>query len=117
MSLLTPFSTPDLSLSEVASHVHTAMTAGTLTAGQAIAMLVRFAPWYNPNSIAAANDLRDVGPLPRRRRLHRARSRCWYFDVDRKRLGASTAARHLVAVAAVDPARRGAGGRLSPSRP
>lgn len=56
MSLLTPFSTPDLSLSELATHVHTAMTAETLTAGQAITMMVRFAPWYN-NSIDAANDL------------------------------------------------------------
>ena len=55
MSLVTPFSTPDLSLSELATHVHTAVADGTLTGEQAIAMVVRFAPSYNSNAIAAAN--------------------------------------------------------------
>ena len=98
MSLVTPFSTPDLSLSEVASHVHTAMAAGTLTVGQAIAMIVRFAPWYN-NSIAAANDLAtellsfvDDGFISQEAVLDTLTGG-----------SASTAARYLVAVAAVDP--------------
>ena len=48
MSLVTPVSTPNLSLSELATHVHTAVAAGTLTGEQAIAMVVRFAPSYKP---------------------------------------------------------------------
>ena len=55
MSLATPFSTPDLSLSELATHVHTAVAEGTLTGEQAIAMVVRFAPSYTSDAIATAN--------------------------------------------------------------
>ncbi|GEP53785.1 DUF4114 domain-containing protein [Reyranella soli] len=98
MSLVTPFVTPDLSLSELATHVHTAVTAGTLTAEQAIAMMVRFAPSYN-NAIAAANDvatevlsLVDDGFISQEAVLDALTGG-----------SASTAARFLVAVASVDP--------------
>ena len=56
MSLVTPVSTPNLSLSELATHVHTAVAEGTLTGEQALTMVVRFAPSYS-NAIAAANDV------------------------------------------------------------
>ena len=55
MSLVTPVSTPNLSLSELATHVHAAVVEGTLTGEQAIAMVVRFASSYNADAIAAAN--------------------------------------------------------------
>lgn len=98
MSLVTPFSTPDLSLSELASHVHSAVAAGSVTAEQAIAMMVRFAPSYS-DAIAAANDvatealsLADDGFTSQEAAL------------DALTVGSAfTAARFLVAVAAVDP--------------
>ena len=99
MSLVTPVSTPDLSLSELATHVHTAMAAGTLTGGQAIAMVVRFAPSYNQRH-RRRQRARGGGPRPRRRWLHRARGGAGCVDAG----STSAAARYLVAVAAVDPA-------------
>ncbi|MBY0323689.1 MAG: DUF4114 domain-containing protein [Reyranella sp.] len=97
MSLVTPFSTPDLSLSELATHVHSAVAAGTLTAVQAIAMVVGFAPSYS-DAIAAANavaaevlSLVDDGFISQG------------VALDALTVGSAfTAARFLVAVAATD---------------
>ncbi|MBI2739543.1 MAG: hypothetical protein HYX38_23730 [Rhodospirillales bacterium] len=103
MSLVTPFSTPDLSLSELASHVHSALTAGTITVEQAITMVVRFAPSYSSDAIAAANAvaaevlaLIDEGIVPQSQALEILTSAGLGS-------GAFAAARYLVAVAATDP--------------
>ena len=97
MSLVTPVSTPDLSLSELATHVHTAVAAGTLTGEQAIAMVVRFAPSYNADAIAAANGVAaEVIALVDDGFISQADA----LDILR---GTSEAARYLVAVAVADP--------------
>ena len=99
MSLVTPFGTPDLSLPELASHVHSAVAAGSVAAEQAIAMMVRFAPSYNSNDIAAANDVAaEVLSLVDDGFISQAAA------LDALTMGSAfTAARFLVAVAAVDP--------------
>lgn len=99
MSLLTPFSTPDLSLPELASHVHAAVAAGNVTAEQAIVMMVRFAPSYNSDAIAAANDVAtEVLSLVDDGFISQGAALDALTGGD-----AFTAARFLVAVASVDP--------------
>src|SRR5262249_47542895 len=98
MSLVTPFSTPDVSLSQLASHVHAAVAAGSVTAAQAITLVERFAPSYS-DAIAAANAVAtEVLSLVHDGFISQAAA------LDELTQGSAfTAARFLVAVASVDP--------------
>lgn len=98
MSLVTPAGTPDLSLSQLASHVHSAVATGSVTAAQAIAMVERFAPSYS-DAIGAANAVAtEILALVHDGFISQAAA------LDQLTQGSAfTAARFLVSVASVDP--------------